>query len=672
MVKLLTIDSSQSKDLDDAIWLTKTDSGYCLDVYIADVANEIGKDTPLDVAAKKQAFSIYRGHRGCTKPMFPRDLSENHLSLLENQDRKAMGIHIALNALLDFVSVQFTHADVNNTARLNPELADELMHPDNTSELSDTLRLLKSVSTTLLNKRRENGALAFYDITKRIYINEDGHLVSMTDDKAFHSQIIVQETMLLANAACAEYFVKNDLPGLYRNHRVGSAAPLSAAIAADIDLALRADNPSHFQMLSRRLDLIMSKATVDRILHGHYALNLPAYAYFTSPIRRYPDLVNQRILFSHIKGLEVPYTNEELDEIAAHYNDRALAEDEAESEKYRGLSARASSIALERNALSRLDETEFYRVIRYLTKEQLDIPNSFYEEWASRLRANTVSNKLIAALIGGLGDRLAFDCSTQTMGYLRTNRPIGTSVWEILESKHGFIKPSITISGDGELTGFTATAEGVIFDKPCSVKGIKAKTKKAASQKAYIELLSVFLGVPYVSKHKQGDALITNQVPVVGGENYKGQVLEWHMQAKKPHPQFSVESSGEAHAKQFLCTIRGGFAETNFVKGEVSGSKKEAEQSASKLFLQAYKNQMDTGITDKKTNAGGNPISALQEYCQKQGLVLPNYTFKQEGQVFACHVHIPGVNEASYVSRGISKSNAKGNAASALLSKLIA
>lgn len=666
ITKLISIDSASTNDVDDAIWIEKRleTSGYQITIYIANVANAISRNSKLEKEAIAQGFSIYRGHRGCVRPMIPRTLSEDKLSLISGQLRNVVAIQIEVDESLGVIRSNFSASTtIINSNKLSHEQADAILtEADSTSPIKNTLDLMMEVSKKLLARRRKNGALAFYDVKMGVYINEDGHLVKVHNKPLFNSYIIVQEFMILANAVCAEYFASQDIPALYRNHKVSAAAPDSRTLAAEIETALTVGDANVYDNITKRLSLVLTKASIDRTLHGHYALNLPAYTYITSPIRRLPDLVNQRILIAHLNGAETPYSNEELDQIATRYNELCREEEQNTSEAFRGLSERASKVALESNALSKLDDTEFHRVGRLLAKSEAfdTIPENFVAEWTRRAQSGLLTGIQIANAVACFKGIMSDDAFREALRYLKNNRHVAPSVWNILETKYGFNAPSLTLTNQSlDDPANTQFAYAGIFLGPDGTEyktgSAKGRTKRFAEQNCYFRLIAKYLGISMASLAHPDEPEESNQTtiqtPTAPGDkdldiddnkNYKGYLFELCQKAKLVQPDISMDSKGTPPNQLFTATISVKWEDKEFVESGLDcTTKRRAEHSGAKAWLEQYKSLSvfeKTAAEKISPPVSENAISYLNEAEQKTMITNLRYDFSSEGTSFVCIV----------------------------------
>ena len=308
-VEGITIDNPDSKDLDDAIYLAKDGSGWMLHVSIADVDSGVPKGSDLDQEAYKRGFTRYFAD-GTNDPMLPGELSENKLSLLEGQQRNTVTVSVSLSGALE-VGEYFIHrTQLTNRAKLSYESVDVILQQPQ-HQFHDMLKQSAVIAEQLLSHRREKGALVFWDISSGWAISEEGYVYKIEDE--FHiAHLIIQELMILTNQLVAKYFIQRDVPVIFRHHKAGEEIQNRELVVNKLNKLLGQSEitvESAFA-IQQQIGNVLPRATYGPELEGHYGLNLPAYLHFTSPIRRYADLVDQRILFALLKGEASPYSFE--------------------------------------------------------------------------------------------------------------------------------------------------------------------------------------------------------------------------------------------------------------------------------------------------------------------------------------------------------------------------
>ena len=312
-LETFTIDPTSAKDYDDALSLSKDDKGLHLAVHIADVSYYVKQGSYLDKEAKKRCNSTYFPTK-CV-PMLPEALSNELCSLKEN------AIRLTLSVLIDFdLEGNVTHSKIcrsyiQSQKRFTYEEAKAILDEKIESPYFKTLKLMEKLCLLLKKKRYERGSIDFALPEITLLVNKQG---SPYDYKVIEYDIshqLVEEFMLKANEIVAHYFVKKNLPFLFRIHETPSSEnledfyalarllgfPLSHAPSQDEiqRLFTLAKNTPHAYQLALSFIRSMKLAIYSNENVGHYGLALENYCHFTSPIRRYSDLIVHRLLFEN-------------------------------------------------------------------------------------------------------------------------------------------------------------------------------------------------------------------------------------------------------------------------------------------------------------------------------------------------------------------------------------
>lgn len=325
-IPLVTIDGSDARDFDDAVWAEQdTDNdnsdGWHLIVAIADVSWYVQPDSALDRVAYERGNSTYFPDR--VVPMLPEDLSNGWCSLKPHEDRPCLAVYMWVNSKGKLLRHRFVRGLMRSTARLTYEQV-QAAHdgkPDKTTRplLDTVIKPLFNAYACLDQDRRKRGALALDIPERKIIVNEDGEMTGVLPRARLASHQLIEEFMVLANVAAAGSLQKNKSPGLYRVHeppdheRVDhlrlvlksmdiSLAPAGSVRAKDFNSALRAAEQDAAKDLVNTMVLrAQSQARYEPENLGHFGLALSQYTHFTSPIRRYSDLVVHRALVSEFK-----------------------------------------------------------------------------------------------------------------------------------------------------------------------------------------------------------------------------------------------------------------------------------------------------------------------------------------------------------------------------------
>ncbi len=345
-VTTLTIDPPDAKDFDDAISLKILDNGNLeVGIHIADVSHYVTPGSPIDKEAQKRATSIYLVDR--TIPMLPEVISNDVSSLNPNEDKLAYSAVFEVTKEGEVKNHWFGETMINSDKRFTYENAQQTIDAG-AGDFYKELKTLDDLAKMLRKKRFEDGSVAFEHDEVRFTLDENGKPTGVERKKMFDTNHLVEEYMLLANREVAEYVFKlnkKDLFFIYRIHDVPNPDKIQALemfvkavgfnfIPKDTGVTTH-DLNNLFKQIegSPTEELIkisairsMSKAVYSNKNIGHFGLAFKYYTHFTSPIRRYPDLMVHRILKSQLQGKEIPA--EEL----KNYNKLTLVSNEQEAE----------------------------------------------------------------------------------------------------------------------------------------------------------------------------------------------------------------------------------------------------------------------------------------------------------------------------------------------------
>jgi ribonuclease R len=357
---IVTIDGETARDFDDAVAVERTPAGYRLYVSIADVAHYVDNDTAIDREAYERGTSVYFPDRAL--PMLPPELSNGICSLNPYQERLTKTVCLEINARGEvlwtrvFASVIRSHARMTYTAvrRIlvdrDPQCALEY------KELLDQFRLMEELATVLWQSRRSRGTLDFDLPEAEIILDLQGMPENIVRAERNIAHRIIEEFMIAANEAIARHLREQEFPLLYRVHEEPDKQTLHGLepflLSLGYRLPLRREKLSP-KDLQRLLESCRGKPE-ERILHqlllramkqahyapeniGHFGLASSCYTHFTSPIRRYPDLIVHRILDLCLAGKKLAAKEKEdlglyLDEAGRHTSERERIAMDAERE----------------------------------------------------------------------------------------------------------------------------------------------------------------------------------------------------------------------------------------------------------------------------------------------------------------------------------------------------
>jgi len=321
-VDLLTIDGADARDFDDAVFCERSGEGWRLLVAIADVAHYVQVGTALDKQATIRGTSVYFPDR--VVPMLPEVLSNGLCSLNPKVDRLCMVCDMRISNAGKVTSAKFDEAIMRSKARLTySQVADFLQGKSKDSvpkALHSVVRELHSLYNVFAQARQRRGAIELDLPQTRFELGKNGEIVGIRAVPRNDAHRLIEECMITANVQAAKFLRKNKMPGLYRVHPKPDPERFDELRLYLVSLGLKVPHPDHVeprqfndllaQVKDRPDSAAISMAMLRSLTHaeytpnniGHFGLALDAYAHFTSPIRRYPDLLVHRAIRHIVRG----------------------------------------------------------------------------------------------------------------------------------------------------------------------------------------------------------------------------------------------------------------------------------------------------------------------------------------------------------------------------------
>ena len=314
---IFTIDGADAKDLDDAISLDETENGWRLGVHIADVSHYVKENSPLDKEARKRGTSVYFADR--VVPMLPKELSNGICSLNPNEDKLTMSAFIDMDKNCNFIGFALRKSVIRSCVRGVYSEVNQLFNGTAGDELKakyekvvPTLLKMRDVAKKLKDKAILRGTMDLISSEAVFTLDENGHPIDIRKRTMGESEELIEQFMIAANVAVAEYARKHGIPFVYRIHDQPDEEKLAVLSEIAVRLGFKtrefrntsdlrvlmeeARETPYARMISDRILRSMAKARYSEVQTGHYGLSLADYCHFTSPIRRYPDLAIHRIL----------------------------------------------------------------------------------------------------------------------------------------------------------------------------------------------------------------------------------------------------------------------------------------------------------------------------------------------------------------------------------------
>lgn len=356
-ITTFTIDPVDARDFDDAISFKRLENGHLeIGVHIADVSHYVRPGSPMDIEALKRSNSVYLVDR--VVPMLPEQLSNMACSLRPHEDKYSFSAVFEMDESGEVYGEWFGKTVIHSDRRFSYEEAQEIIEGAE-GDYKQEIHILDGIAKTLRKARLKNGALSIESEEMRFKLDEEGMPVEVVIKTSKDAHKLVEEFMLLANRKVAEFIGKpkkgrDQIPFVYRVHdkpdlsKIGLFSVFIDKFGYKLDFT---DPDKIAKSINKLLDDIrltneysliqtmairsMAKATYDTTNIGHYGLAFENYTHFTSPIRRYADLVVHRIVMEELTHQKHRY-GKELDEVCKRISrmERKAVDAERESTKY--------------------------------------------------------------------------------------------------------------------------------------------------------------------------------------------------------------------------------------------------------------------------------------------------------------------------------------------------
>lgn len=393
--QIFTIDGDDAKDLDDAISITQNADGtYTLGVHIADVSHYVKPGDDIDKEAFNRATSVY--FPNMVFPMLPRELSNGICSLYQGVDRLTLTCQMTINSKGNVIDYEVFPSVIKSCHRLTYNNVQAIFDGDKElqneyQDILDSLLKMQDLAQILQNKRLKRGNIDFATKEVSFVLNDNGDVVDVVPYERKFAHQLIEEFMIIANETVAEYIENCSYPFVYRTHEkpdeqklavlmdlmsgVGIKVKHSQQIHNSVlqDALLQAKQTPYFALINDVMLRTMQKAKYTTENIGHFGLASRCYCHFTSPIRRYPDLIVHRILKTAVSGkmTEKAITAYEVmtTDCAAQSSKRERNADEAER--------KADDVLKCRYAIHHIGET-FDAIISGITERGIfaELPNT--------------------------------------------------------------------------------------------------------------------------------------------------------------------------------------------------------------------------------------------------------------------------------------------------------
>jgi ribonuclease R len=338
-VPFVTIDGADAKDFDDAVFCNLNDSGFLLNVAIADVAELVNEDSYLDQEAKKRGTSIYFPSK--VIPMLPEKISNNLCSLVPDEIRNVLVSEINFSLDGSIKSYKFFQAKIVSHKRMTYAEVEEYVKNNNSNvskKIKTSLDALNLLTKNLLVKRSQRKALEIEGNEPILNIDEDGKVSSIDLPRRLYAHQMIEESMLAANVCAANFMHKHYKFGVYRVHEKPEELKLESLKSFFSLKGFSSQNKDTPLGLINKCLKFSSKNKLNKVLQtvvlqslkraeysikeiGHFGLQLDRYSHFTSPIRRYPDLMAHRLIKNIINKGNLDINKDKIEQICGEMSE---------------------------------------------------------------------------------------------------------------------------------------------------------------------------------------------------------------------------------------------------------------------------------------------------------------------------------------------------------------
>ena len=355
---IFTIDGKDSRDFDDAVSVKESNNGYEIGVHIADVTSYVKANHPLDDEAINRGTSIYLADR--VIPMLPLELSNGICSLNPKVDRLTLTVMMNVDAQGNIFRTRIFKSVINSYARLNyDEVNDFYLNKKEFKDkkLNDSLTMLHKASSLIRKRRKRNGSVEIETTELKFTLDEKNNPIEVKKIITSDAENMIEDLMVSANVEVSKKLKENKIPVLYRVHEYPAKDKyeLFKALIKKMDYTLFLNLPKYENITGSKLnDFIasiksesqktiysylllraMSKARYSIEEYGHFGLAEPYYCHFTSPIRRYPDIIIHNLVKDYLidkKVFDYNYLKRYLEKMASHTSDLEVRADQLERE----------------------------------------------------------------------------------------------------------------------------------------------------------------------------------------------------------------------------------------------------------------------------------------------------------------------------------------------------
>ncbi len=315
---VVTIDGEDAKDFDDAISIQRISNGYKLDVHIADVSNYIKENSPLDKEARERGTSVYVVDR--VVPMLPHALSNGICSLMEGVNRLTLTCSMEIDHGGTVTNYDIHPSVIKSSKRMTYTNVNKVLDgntPKGYESYVEMIELMDECAERIRYQRDEKGSINFSSVESKFILDKNRNIVDITARVQDDAEMLIEDFMVCANETVAKHMKYLDVPALYRVHSSPTKKRFDnfLIVAKYFNVKIRYEHITpkvlqsilkqfehhdEYQLMNDMMLRSMAKAQYDHQCLGHFGLALDEYCHFTSPIRRYPDLIVHRMLRRHV------------------------------------------------------------------------------------------------------------------------------------------------------------------------------------------------------------------------------------------------------------------------------------------------------------------------------------------------------------------------------------
>ena len=634
----ITIDGPDTMDIDDAIAARKNpDGSYVVEVHISDMDHFAKKGSALDKQAREAAFSRY--HPGYTKHMFPKEFSTKKASLHENGEyHPCLSVFITLDAGFTVSGYEIQLTQMRNVKRMTYAEFDLTLRKKDS--MGKQANLMLTIAQGLLARRCNKGALALFELDAGWHSSEEGEIRLFAEENRHWAYLVIAEFMILANSIVATYLAEKGICGPFRNHKAKQVAPEREVIINDLTLARQHPESYPIENIATRMYLTMERAFYAPALEGHFGLGLPAYLHFTSPIRRYADLVVHRMVKASLQSKPMPYSVGELKKVCTHIND---CTDESRVQKAGDFKARDRKQVLEeaKASLQLLSTRQFGQILRLCIKAKAP-REEFVTELLERAKSGRLMDNDIAHVVFATDPACeAWSVARHAVCDVLVHEPNRSmSVLHIAcNGIPGYDNLQIDLNHgtNNEFVGNTSFC----YHKAKYSATYSCSLKAQAKYRANVLAIAKFTGKeniefsplePKVPKAEASKETVQpkEEIPM---ENWKNKLQEYCQGKRLSLPNYESKGQG-THFVSTVLVVLADKEEAVAASGTFSTKRAAEQDAAGKLYhmLVGEKNvQTENKPTAKKVEAKKvtvlhpNPISRLGEHCVVNKLPEPAY-----------------------------------------------